>query len=68
MRFAVYSGDVNQDGAVDLADITEVYNSSVAFVTGYAVTDVNGDNTVDLSDITLTYNNSVNFVLVRKPV
>lgn len=66
--FAIYSGDVNQDGAVDLADITDVYNSSVAFVTGYVSTDVNGDNTVDLSDITLTYNNSVNFVLVRRPV
>jgi len=67
-RFAIYSGDINQDGVIDLADITDVYNSSVAFVTGYVVTDVDGNNTVDLSDITLTYNNSVNFVSVRRPI
>lgn len=62
LRFAIYGGDVNQDGAVDLSDITLVYNDAFNFVTGYALTDVTGDNNVDLSDIALTYNNSANFV------
>ena len=67
VRFAIYSGDVNQDGAINLVDITDIYNNSVSFITGYVVTDLDGNNTVDLSDITLAYNNSVNFVIVRKP-
>ena len=67
VRFAIYSGDVNQDGAIDLVDITNIYNSSVSFTTGYVVTDLDGNYTVDLSDITLAYNNSVNFVSVINP-
>lgn len=67
VQCSIYSGDVNQDGAIDLFDITDIYNSSVSFTTGYVVTDLDGNNTVDLSDITLAYNNSVNFVSVRNP-
>ena len=62
VKYAVYSGDVNQDGSVDLADVTSAYNDAITFLTGYVVTDVNGDNTVDLADVTLIYNNSVGFV------
>ena len=67
LRFGIYSGDVNQDGSVDLADVTSVYNNSISFLTGYVVTDVNGDNTVDLVDVTLVYNNSVGFVEKVRP-
>lgn len=66
-KYCIYSGDVNQDGTIDLVDITDIYNSSVSFTTGYVVTDIDGNNTVDLSDITLAYNNSVNYVSVRNP-
>ena len=67
LRFGIYSGDVNQDGSVELADVTSVYNNSISFLTGYVVTDVNGDNTVDLADVTLVYNNSVSFVEKVRP-
>ena len=67
LRFGIYSGDVNQDGSVDLADVTSVYNNSISFLTGYVVTDLNGDNTVDLVDVTLVYNNSVSFVEKVRP-
>ncbi len=62
-----YSGDVNQDGNIDLTDITLVYNDANNFVTGYIRTDVNGDKVVDLTDLTLVYNNSVSFVGVVRP-
>ncbi len=62
-----YSGDVNQDGSVDLEDMLDVYNDGAAFITGYAVTDLNGDNTTDLSDLLITYNNSVAFVAKKIP-
>lgn len=66
-KYCVYSGDVLQDGFVDLTDITLVYNDASAFVTGYKVSDVTGDNLTDLTDIVLTYNNSAAFVSIQRP-
>ena len=60
--FAFYGGDCSNDGNVDLADITLVYNDAVNFKTGYEVTDMTGNNISDLDDLILTYNNSLNFV------
>ncbi|MBK8552061.1 MAG: hypothetical protein IPL53_13765 [Ignavibacteria bacterium] len=59
VRFADFSGDVNQDGSVDLTDIINIYNNAVNFITGYNATDVNGDNITDLTDLVITNNNSV---------
>ncbi|HMQ68657.1 MAG TPA: DNRLRE domain-containing protein [Ignavibacteria bacterium] len=63
----IYSGDVNKDGFVNLADVLIVYNGAVAFQTGYVPGDVNGNNIVDLADILITYNNATAFVTVIKP-
>jgi len=67
VTFAIYSGDVNQDGFVNLADIIKIYNDGSNFVTGYVPADVNGDSIVDLSDLVITYNNSANFVSLVRP-
>lgn len=67
LRYAVYSGDVNQNGTVDLNDVLSVYNAAAVFSTGYIVNDVTGDNLVDLNDILIAYNNSAGFVAVVKP-
>jgi hypothetical protein len=66
-KYCVFSGDVLQDGFVDLTDITLVYNDASAFVTGYKASDVTGDNLTDLTDIVLTYNNSAAFVSIQRP-
>lgn len=60
--WCIYSGDVNQDGVVDLTDVSTVDVDNLNFVTGYVVTDVNGDNLVDLSDLGLVDTNNLNFV------
>ncbi len=62
VRYAIYSGDINQDGFVNLTDIVTAYNGSSNFTTGYVSSDVNGDNIVDLTDVVITYNNSAGFV------
>ena len=67
VRYAIYSGDVNQDGTIDLNDVLSVYNAASGFSSGYVVNDVNGDNIVDLNDILIAYNNSAGFVAVIKP-
>ena len=66
-RFAVFSGDVNQDGFINLTDVVGIYNDAGNFVTGYKVTDVNGDSITDLSDIIIANNNSVGFVTLVRP-
>ena len=65
--FAFYSGDVNQDGFIDLTDVISISNAANIFLTGYVVTDLTGNNVVDLTDVVMAYNNSVNFVNVIKP-
>lgn len=66
-EYCIYSGDVNQDGLIDLTDLILILNNSVIFLTGYVSTDVNGDNITDLADLLITYNNSVKFIEVIKP-
>lgn len=66
-KFAVYSGDINQDGFVDLTDVTNAFNSANSFATGYVNTDVTGNNITDLTDVIITFNNSGNFVKVIRP-
>lgn len=65
--YAVYGGDINQDGFIELSDITTLFNDASSFLSGYVRTDVTGDNIVDLSDLTITYNNSSAFVAKITP-
>ena len=67
VKYAIYTGDVNQDGSIDLTDVIQTYNDANNFVTGYVVTDLNRDNITDLTDVLIAYNNSVNFVVVIRP-
>ncbi|MBK8983682.1 MAG: FG-GAP repeat protein [Ignavibacteria bacterium] len=62
IRFGIYSGDVNQDGTIDLADGSLIDNDAFNFVSGYVPTDVNGDEIVDLADAVFADNNGFNFV------
>ncbi|MBK8552101.1 MAG: hypothetical protein IPL53_13985 [Ignavibacteria bacterium] len=34
-RFALFGGDVNQEGHIDLTDVLAVYNDASNFTTGY---------------------------------
>lgn len=65
--YSFYTGDVQQDGTVDLSDIVLIFNDAALFITGYVVTDLNCDDFVDLTDIVFAYNNSSMFVSVIRP-
>ena len=60
--YAVYSGDVNQDGVIDATDNGAIDNDAFNFVQGYVNTDLTGDNVVDASDAAIANNNASNFV------
>lgn len=63
-----FSGDVNQDGYIDLTDVLQIQNDAGIFLAGtYVLTDLNGDFATDLTDLLITYNNSADFVSVIKP-
>ncbi|KAF5057474.1 Bacterial Ig domain protein [anaerobic digester metagenome] len=59
--WALFGGDVTQDGSVDTADMTPVDNDSAEFATGYLGSDVNGDGIVDTADMTIVDNNAAQF-------
>ena len=66
-RFAIFGGDVNQDGTVDATDVSTIDNDASNFVSGYVVTDLTGDNFVDGTDFAIADNNAATFVFVVRP-
>ncbi|MBK9227445.1 MAG: FG-GAP repeat protein [Ignavibacteria bacterium] len=67
VRFAIYSGDVNQDGTVDATDVSAIDNDASNFVGGYVATDLTGDDFVDGTDFAIADNNAANFVSTVRP-
>ena len=67
LRYAVYSGDVNQDGVIDASDNGSIDNDAANFATGYLSTDLNGDEVIDASDAAIADNNAANFVSAITP-
>jgi hypothetical protein len=67
VRYAFYSGDVDQDGSVDATDVSTVDNDASNFVSGYVVTDLTGDDFVDGTDFAIADNNAANFVSAVTP-
>ena len=67
VRFAIYGGDVNQDGFIDGSDGLLVDNDAADFESGYVTSDVDGNRFVDGSDAAIVDNNAFNFVSVAKP-
>jgi hypothetical protein len=57
-RWCIYSGDVNQDGLVDLTDMIFLDNGRLNNLSGYVDADINGDGIVDLNDIIIVDNNN----------
>jgi len=65
--YCIYSGDINQDGTIDITDVTSVNTDNINFKRGYLVTDLNGDEIINTTDLLITYNNSSRFVEVKVP-
>jgi len=60
--FAIYSGDVNQDGFIDGNDYIQIDNDNSRFLNGFSNTDLNGDGFVDGNDFIQIDNNNSNFI------
>ncbi|MBK8554158.1 MAG: agmatine deiminase family protein [Ignavibacteria bacterium] len=66
-KYCLFSGDVNQNGFINLDDILFINNDAVNFITGNVISDLTGDETVDLNDVLIAFNNSNEFVSVIRP-
>jgi predicted heme/steroid binding protein len=66
-KFALYSGDVNQDGTIDLFDAQQAENDAASFSFGYNASDVNGEGNTDIFDMQLIEVNSASFIFVARP-
>jgi len=65
--FAIYSGDINQDGSVDFNDYPDLDISSSNGDLGYLPYDLNGDASVDFNDYPILDINSSNGIIVITP-
>jgi len=60
--WCIHTGDVNQDGTIDISDASLIDNDASNFISGYVPTDINGDGIVDIGDGVYSDNNSLNFI------
>lgn len=65
--YAIFCGDINQDGSINIGDINSITNDTLVFATGYMPSDANGDSKVDALDLILVDNNATLFVSVAHP-
>lgn len=66
-NFAIWNGDVNQDGSISSTDYNLIESSSQGFLFGYVTNDLTGDNLVESADYSLIENNSQLFIIVSRP-
>jgi hypothetical protein len=55
--FAIYSGDMNQDGFIDIFDQIQLDNNLFDGISGYYPSDLNGDGFIDIFDQIVLDNN-----------
>ena len=65
--WGMYGGDCNQDGVIEIADLSIIDNDAFNFAGGYIVSDVNGDNFADINDYAIADNNAFNIVTIQAP-
>jgi len=65
--FAIYSGDINQDGFIGVDDVAIVDNQNLNGDMGYVLGDVNGDGFVGVDDVAIVDNNNLLGVFAITP-
>ena len=65
--YCIYSGDADQNGAINADDNSMVDNDAYNYVTGFQATDLNADGTIDAIDLSIVDVNSYNFVILMRP-
>ena len=56
-RYGLFAGDVNQDGSVDINDLSATIDQVRQGATGYLPEDINGDGSIDINDLSPVIDN-----------
>jgi PKD repeat protein/subtilisin-like proprotein convertase family protein len=56
-NYALWSGDIDQDGDIDTDDFHAIENNAQLFITGYSLHDITGNGIVESADFSLVENN-----------
>jgi len=65
--FAMFSGDVDQNGSINITDVSEIETSASLFLNGYQANDITGDAIIESSDFSLAENNYRLLINVAHP-
>jgi hypothetical protein len=65
--WAIYNGDIDQNGSVDNSDFSEWEADANNFVVGYVDTDLDGNGSVDNGDFSIWEANANGFISTVKP-
>jgi hypothetical protein len=65
--YGFYSGDVNQNGSINTADLSAAQTGASAFERGYNSNDCNGDGATDLTDLQIIENNGTMLIIYARP-
>jgi hypothetical protein len=66
-KYAIWSGDLNQDGAIESTDFFLMENDILSILFGYHVSDINGDGEVESADYYLMENNILRTIFLQRP-
>jgi hypothetical protein len=66
-KFAIFSGDINQDEFIDPFDYPSFDIDNINFESGYKATDLNGDGFIDPFDYPIFDINNINFAMSAHP-
>ncbi len=61
-KWCLLSGDVNQDGFIDILDLVKIDNAAFSSTVGYTVYDLDGNGLVNTNDLSICSKNAFNFV------
>jgi hypothetical protein len=65
--YGFYSGDLNQDGFIEIQYFSQLNNDSSVGAEGYYVTDLNGDGFVEIQDYPYLNDNSAAGIELLRP-
>lgn len=66
-NWCLITGDVNQDGSIEISDLVHVFMNNVLNIGGYVITDLNGDLVTDINDVNIVYQNNISGYSVKRP-
>ena len=67
-KWCMYSGDINQDGFINITDQSQVFIDNISGAIGYISTDLNGDYYTEVGDLNIVFINRTLGISIKKPL